>query len=153
MWVTGCLADSLTSANTGSPTPTPVMTTVCLELSCHLSCFKECGLDCEFSYQQQEWALRILYPVDQAGGHAQVWGVLKGQRAWQPGLTTSFHSLLAPSAPRDACLTERVTATLWPQLVTSPRKGTGAQVQPGRPPGRPSGSFLAHLFSLSFNYS
>ena len=94
MWVTGCLADSLTSANTGSPTPTPVMTTVCLELSCHLSCFKECGLDCEFSYQQREWALRILYPVDQAGGHAQVWGVLKGQRAWQPGLTTSFHSPL-----------------------------------------------------------
>lgn len=138
-----------------------------------MSCFKECGLDREFSYQQWEWALRILNPVNQAGGHAQVWGVLKDQRTWQPGLTMSFSSLLPPSALRDAYLIERATATLCPQLVTSPRKGTdaqdqisrppgrpssprkgtGTQAQPGRPPGRPSGSFLAHLFSLSFNYS
>lgn len=67
-----------------------------------------------------------------------MWGVLKDQRTWQPGLTTSFSLFLPPSAPRDAYLTERATATLCPQLVTSSRKGTGAQDQTSRSPGRPS---------------
>lgn len=152
MWVTGCLADSLASANTGSPTPTPVMTAAWLELSRHGSCFKECGLDCEFSYQQWEWALRILNPVEQAGGYAQVWGVLRpeGVAAW----SDHVHQLTPCSQCPEGCLSHRKGHS-YPlaSAVMSPRKGTGAQDQPSRPPGRPSGSFLAHLFSLSFNYS
>lgn len=129
--------------NPDGPT-TQMMTNMCLRLSTIMSCFKECGLDCEFSSQQLGIGPEILC-LRTRQEDAWVWGVLWGTEG-MAGLTTSFHSLLAPSAPRDACLTDRATACPPGLSWSSPRKGTGAQGQPGRPPGRLRDLFHWHIF-------